>query len=107
MTTARWPPRYAARVARVTASGGHEGDDTIMFASGDAYPESLPDVSEFAQLAATKYRTETLQYAPRPGLPELREWIAGHLAGEGIPVSTDSILVCNGAVASVSGAASV
>jgi hypothetical protein len=76
MTTARWQPRYAARVARVTAGGGHGGDGMIMFASGDAYPESLPDVSEFAQLAATRYRTETLQYAPRPGLPELREWIS-------------------------------
>ena len=97
MTTAQWQPRYAARVARVTAGGGHGGDGTIMFASGDAYPESLPDVSEFAQLAATRYRTETLQYAPRPGLLELREWIAGHLASEGIRVSADSILVCNGA----------
>ena len=76
MTTARWPPRYAARVARVTASGGHEGDDTIMFASGDAYPESLPDVSEFAQLAATKYRTETLRSSTHPA-PACRSYAIG------------------------------
>ena len=90
--------RYAARAARVTPTeSAHGGSGVIMFGSGDAYPESLPDVSEFAQMAAVKYRTETMQYAPRPGLPELREWIAGHLRDEGIHVSADSILVCNGA----------
>src|SRR5688572_24115873 len=97
MTMARWEPRYAARVARVTAGGGHAGGGTILFASGDAYPEGLPDLSEFARLAAIKHRTETLQYAPRPGLPELREWIAGHLARDGIRVGAENILVCNGA----------
>jgi 2-aminoadipate transaminase len=90
--------RYATRAARVTpGGGGHGGPGVIMFASGDAYPESLPDVSEFAQRAAVKYRTETLQYAPRPGLPELREWIAAHLSGEGIRVDAEQILVANGA----------
>jgi len=90
--------RYAARAAGFApGAGGHGGPGVIMFGSGDAYPESLPDVAEFAQRAAVKYRTETLQYAPRPGLPELREWIAGHLEGEGIRVDAESILVCNGA----------
>jgi 2-aminoadipate transaminase len=90
--------RYAARAASFApAAGGHGGPGVIMFGSGDAYPESLPDVSEFAQRAAVKYRTETLQYAPRPGLSELREWIAGDLAGEGLRVDADSILVVNGA----------
>ena len=68
-----------------------------MFGSGDAYPESLPDVSEFAQRAAVKYRTETMQYAPRPGLSELRDWIAEYLRQDGIRVTADQILVCNGA----------
>jgi 2-aminoadipate transaminase len=68
-----------------------------MFGSGDAYPESLPDVSAFAQRAAVKYRTETMQYAPRSGLPELREWIAEHLREDGVHVTAEQILVCNGA----------
>ena len=92
------PLRYATRAAGFApAGGGHGAPGVIMFGSGDAYPESLPDVSEFAQRAAVKYRTETLQYAPRPGLPELREWIAQHLETEGIRVGADHILVCNGA----------
>ena len=91
-------PRYAKRVSRVAiTAGGHGGDGVIMFGSGDAYPESLPDVSEFAQRAAVKYRTETLQYAPRAGLPELREWIAAHAAREGIETDAESVLICNGA----------
>jgi 2-aminoadipate transaminase len=95
---ARPGPRYAARVAGLGPGGPpHGGPGVIMFGSGDAYPEALPDVSEFAHRAALQYRTETLQYAPRPGLPELREWIARHLAREGIRVDVEGILVCNGA----------
>jgi 2-aminoadipate transaminase len=90
--------RYAARASRVPPSGaGHDKPGVIMFGSGDAYPESLPDMSEFAQRAAVRYRTETLQYAPRLGLPELREWIARHVEGEGIRVDPDQIIVVHGA----------
>ena len=89
--------RYAARAAHFAPTASHGGPGVIMFGSGDAYPESLPDISEFAQQAAVKYRTETLQYAPRPGLLELREWIVQYLRNEGVRVSADSILVCNGA----------
>jgi 2-aminoadipate transaminase len=90
--------RYAARASRLApGEAAHGGPGVIMFGSGDAYPEGLPDVSEFARRAAVNYRTETLQYAPRPGLPELREWVAQYLAGEGIRVDADNILICNGA----------
>jgi 2-aminoadipate transaminase len=90
--------RYAARASRVAPStAAHDTPGVIMFASGEAYPESLPDVSEFAHRAAVTYRTETLQYAPRFGLLELREWIAGHVAQDGIRVDADSVLVVYGA----------
>ena len=92
-------PRYAARAAHIapSAPGAHEKPGVIMFASGDAYPESLPDVSAFAQRAAVTYRTETLQYASRFGLAELREWIARHLDRDGVRVDPDSVLVVHGA----------
>src|SRR5687767_8413127 len=58
--------RYAARAFGVAPSTtGHDTPGMIMFASGEAYPESLPDMSEFARRAAFTHRTETLQYAPR------------------------------------------
>ena len=48
----------------------------ISFDSGHAFPSILPDLTQVASVALSKYRAETLQYAPRPGLPELRSWIA-------------------------------
>jgi 2-aminoadipate transaminase len=94
----RVAPRYATRAAGVEPSRpAHEPPGTIMFGSGDAYPEGLPDVSEFARRAAIDHRTETLQYAPRFGLPELREWIAGHLAEEGGAPTAEQVLVLHGA----------
>lgn len=92
------PLRYARRAAPVPpASGDHDAPEVVGFGSGDAYPEALPDMSYFAARAARDFRTETLQYAPRLGLPELREWIAGWLEGEGVGADPASIIVVNGA----------
>src|SRR5262245_37754005 len=97
MTDSRPTPRYAARAARIAPSGAGHPHGVIMFGSGDAYPESRPDVAELARIAATTYRTETMQYAPRFGLDDLREWIVAHLAGEGIRLGVENVLVLHGA----------
>ena len=89
--------RYAERAREVKGAAGADGMDAIWFGSGDAYPEGLPDMGDVAQLAASRFRTETLQYAPRPGLPELREWIAAYLATEGVTVRPEQVAVVNGA----------
>jgi 2-aminoadipate transaminase len=92
------PPSYSARARDIApASLTGEVDGLIWFGSGDAYPEILPDMADIAARAARDFRTETLQYAPRGGLPDLREWIAGYLASQGARVAVDSILVVNGA----------
>jgi 2-aminoadipate transaminase len=57
----------------------------------------LPDLAEAARVALTTYRAETLQYAVRPGLPEMREFIAGYMRSDGIDVSSEQILIVNGA----------
>jgi 2-aminoadipate transaminase len=69
----------------------------IAFDSGHAFPGVLPDLSAEAATALNRYRHETLQYAPRAGLPELRSWIAEYMAGDGASMSADQILVTNGA----------
>jgi 2-aminoadipate transaminase len=90
--------RYARRAAQVApASGEHDSPELVLFGSGDAYPEAFPDMSDLAARAARDFRTETLQYAPRLGLPELREWIVGWLGGEGVRADPASIIVVNGA----------
>src|SRR5580700_5025892 len=70
----------------------------ISFDSGHAFPGILPDLTQVAMSALSKYRAETLQYAPRPGLPELRSWIAEYMRADGVvDLSPDEVLVTNGA----------
>ncbi len=90
--------RYARRAANVAfAAGEHDPPEIVMMGSGDAYPEAFPDMGEFAMRAARDFRTETLQYAPRLGLAELREWIAAYVGREGVRVDPDAVIVVNGA----------
>jgi 2-aminoadipate transaminase len=84
--------RRAERLAPTLPASVPTG--AIGFDSGHAFPGVLPDLTREAEIALTRYRAETLQYAPRPGLPDLRAWIAGYMnAG----VTPDHILVTNGA----------
>jgi 2-aminoadipate transaminase len=90
--------RYARRAKGVPASSPTvEPAGMISFGSGEAYPEALPDLTPMALLAAGAFRGETLQYGPRFGLTELREWIAAYLDSEGIRVTPDAVLVLHGA----------
>jgi 2-aminoadipate transaminase len=72
-------------------------DGAIAFDSGHASPSVLPDLMAAAARALSEHRDVTLQYAPRPGLPELRRWIAGYMTADGCPTTADEILVTNGA----------
>lgn len=70
----------------------------ISFDSGHAFSAVLPDLTAEAEAALQIHRPETLQYAVRPGLQDLREWIAGYLRDDGINrAGVDEILVTNGA----------
>ena len=69
----------------------------LGFDSGHAASGVLPDLTAEAERALTTYRGETLQYAPRPGLPELRARIVEQMAADGITTTRDNILVTNGA----------
>ena len=71
--------------------------DSIAFDSGHAFPGLLPDLTSEAGNALSEFRAETLQYAPRPGLPELRAWIADHMRADGASLNASNVLVTNGA----------
>ena len=91
-------PAFSRRAARLSATAPAAGShESIPFDSGHAYPGLLPDLTAAAQLALTKYRSETLQYGVRPGLPEMREFIAGYMNADGATVTPDEILIVNGA----------
>ncbi len=73
-------------------------DHPISFDSGHAFPGMLPDLTSEAEIALTACRTETLQYAPRPGLTELRDWIAEYMRRDGVAnASLEETFVTNGA----------
>jgi len=73
------------------------GDETILFDSGFAAPQLLPDLSGFAADALTAHREEVLQYASGRGQPYLREWLANWMNEDGCALTADHILITNGA----------
>jgi len=87
--------RRASQLSPLLPAAAPPGN--IAFDSGHAFPGVLPDLTAEAATALAKYRAETLQYAPRTGLPELRAWIAEYMTSDGARVSADDILVTNGA----------
>lgn len=92
-------PLLAGRAAhlsgRLQAAQGH---GAISFDSGHACPDLLPDLTEEAMRALGEHRSETLQYSGRPGLPEMRDIIAGMLREDGVVGATPSrVIVVNGA----------
>lgn len=76
---------------------GELAEGVISLGSGDAHPGILPDLTAEAQEALTAWRAETLQYAPRPGLPVLRETVAELMAGDGAAVAPSEVQIVNGA----------
>ena len=92
------PPVFARRASQLSpAVPAAAPPGNIAFDSGHAFPGVLPDLTAEAATALAQYRAETLQYAPRMGLPQLRTWIAEYMTADGAPVSNENILVTNGA----------
>ena len=87
--------RRAANLSPTVDASGHSSG--IGFDSGHGFPGIFPDLTSSAVRALNEYRAETLQYAERPGMPELRAWIAEYLNSAGATVGADEILVVNGA----------
>ncbi len=90
-------PSLARRAPARPLGAAPTRPDNIAFDSGHAFPGVLPDLTAEATRALTEFRSETLQYAPRPGLTPLREWIAKYLRADGTKVAPGDILVTNGA----------
>ena len=89
--------RLARRAAALPPVAPAQPPELISFGSGEASPAVLPDMTQAAEIALTRYRSETLQYAPPMGLPALREWLCGYLLEDGVSASVDEVIVINGA----------
>ena len=88
---------FARRAAHLPPALPAPATHTIAFDSGHAFPGVLPDLTRESESALTRHRSETLQYAPRAGLPDLRRWIAAYLASDAADVRAEDVLVTNGA----------
>lgn len=87
--------RRATRLSTSLPSG--EAHDIIPLGSGHGFPGAFPDLTEMARTALNDYRSETLQYGPTLGLPEMRQWVAGYMKEHGANVTADNVLIVNGA----------
>ena len=87
--------RRAARLPPALPTSPPE--TTISFESGHAFPGLLPDLTAMAEIALSRYRSETLQYGPRMGVGGLRSWIAEYSAQDGVKATSENVLITNGA----------
>lgn len=90
--------RYAARAntkPKLTTQFFKAG--TIDFSGGFAFPGCLPDASKEAVIAATQYRSETMQYIETLGLDEMRDFVVDYVAQEGVICKRENVLITNGA----------
>lgn len=72
------------------------GGNKLKLSAGNGCPQTLPDLSAEAELAAGAYKHETLQYGPLFGLDALRDGIASFLAADGVAAQRDNIIIVNG-----------
>lgn len=97
---------FASRAERMQASEIREllkllaEPDIISFAGGIPDPALFPgDALAKAFASATsdaEAREKAFQYSPSEGYAPLRDWIAGYMAGLGVPCDADNILITNG-----------
>jgi DNA-binding transcriptional MocR family regulator len=98
---------YAPRARRMAASEIREllkviaEPDIISFAGGIPDPVLFPldAIAEAHRriLGDPRRAAMALQYSPSEGYLPLRQWIAGHMAGRGVVLSADHVLITSGA----------
>lgn len=101
-----WRPDYAARMHGMQASEIREllkiaeRADVISFAGGIPDPSLFPTdrVREACDriLSDPASADRALQYSVSEGDPDLRDWIAEHMRGKGVPCDRDNILITSG-----------
>ena len=100
---AAWEPRYARRAKRMAASEIREllkvldQPGVLSFAGGIPDPALFPvEDAKAAYAAVLGAPTNGLQYSVSEGYLPLRQWIARHMGGLGVPCDADNIIVTCG-----------
>ncbi|TPM07399.1 MULTISPECIES: PLP-dependent aminotransferase family protein [unclassified Mesorhizobium] len=72
-------------------------NDIVDLSGGYAFPACLPDVTREAAIAASTYRSETMQYTDVLGLDDLRDLIVSYVREDGVVCHRDNVMIVNGA----------
>ncbi len=99
-----WDQRYAQRAQRMASSIIREllklteQPDLISFAGGLPAPEVFPveELAAAAQRVLREFGTQALQYSTTEGYRPLRQAIAERMAGDGLGLSLDNVLITSG-----------
>lgn len=101
-----WEPSYASRASRLQASEIREllklleQPDIISFAGGipdpDLFPKDAVREAYHSVLGDDGQAGRILQYSISEGDPQLRAWIAGHMASKGVACTPENILITSG-----------
>jgi DNA-binding transcriptional MocR family regulator len=102
-----WDKHYATRASRMAASEIREllklldQPDIISFAGGIPDPALFPRdaiAAAYQRILGDPARgAAALQYSASEGYAPLRQWIAGYMAGLGVPCGPEHILITSGA----------
>lgn len=89
--------RFARRAEIIGKSIYDHPPGVTVLSSGLAYPPCLPDVVHESARAAGDHVTESMQYGPLMGLPDMRQAIVDYVRADGVEVGVDNVLVTYGA----------
>jgi len=99
-------PRLARRASRMQASEIRELLKVIEQPGVISFAGGIPDPALFPVDAIRRHYGDilsdpalagrALQYSVSEGDPSLRDWIAGHMRRQGVPCSSDNILITSG-----------
>jgi 2-aminoadipate transaminase len=100
-----WDGLYAKRTHRMRRSAIREllkvtrRPEVISFAGGlpaaELFP--IPQVKAAVDAVLQSLGGKSLQYGETEGVPELREWVAGHFSRNGVQITADNVLITTGA----------
>jgi 2-aminoadipate transaminase len=100
-----WEKLFASRTAQMRRSAIREllkvtaHPDMISFAGGLPAPELFPiqEIERACGQVLTQHGGRALQYGETEGVAELRDWIAGRVAREGLSIGRENVMIVSGA----------
>jgi len=103
-TTQLWESHWATAVRSISSSAIREllkiteQPGVISFAGGLPSPSCFPaeELALAAERVLAREAGRVLQYGPTEGFPPLREFLASLMAGRGLPIAAEQVIITSG-----------